>query len=93
MCTAQAPAPLNEQALAAYLSGVQAGAQARVDFDDQNSGAQPSSQETIGPVPGGAVPLDEATRDERELLEGLFHEHMPHIEIPEYEAWYPPITD
>jgi hypothetical protein len=26
----------------------------------------------------------------REILEGLFHQHMPHIEVPEYEPWYPP---
>jgi hypothetical protein len=91
MCTAQAPAPLNDVALAAYLQGVQLGSQARVDYDEQNTYAPAPDQQTIGPVPGGSISLEEATRDQRELLESLFHQHMPHTEVPEYETWYPEV--
>ncbi len=93
-CTAQAPAPLNDESLQAYFQGVQDGGVARLDFEDQKAAEtdnpQPADYPTIGPVPGGGVPLDDYLKDQREILEGLFHQHMPHIELPEYEPWYPP---
>ena len=34
--------------------------------------------------------LEEYEEPQRQILEGLFHQHMPHIDVPEYEPWYPP---
>jgi hypothetical protein len=94
-CTAQAPAPLDDDTLAIYFQGVTDGGTARLDFEEQKAeqNDQPvfSDYPTIGPVPSGGIPLDEALQDEREILEGLFHQHMPHIDVPEYETWYPPL--
>ncbi|MFI1829780.1 hypothetical protein ACH41E_25555 [Streptomyces sp. NPDC020412] len=94
-CTAQAPAPLDDQTLNSYLQGVQDGGVARLDFEDQKAAEEdnppPVSYPTIGPVPGGSVPLDDYLKENREILEGLFHQHMPHVDLPEYEPWYPPL--
>ena len=92
MCTAEAPAPLADNYLAAYLRGVKAGGEVRLDsVSDENDKAEaPSDFPTIGPIPGGAVPLDEALHEQREILEEIFHQHMPHTDIPEYDSWYPP---
>jgi len=92
-CTAEAPAPLNDETLKLYFTGVEDGGNARLDFEEKKAeeygGEPPSKYPTIGPVPNGSIPLDDALREQREILEGLFHEHEPHIEIPEYETWYP----
>lgn len=95
-CTAQAPAPLNDETLQAYFNGVQDGGTARLDFEQQKSNSTGEPQPdypTIGPTPGGTISLDDALKEERELLEGLFHKHMPHTDVPEYDPWYPPIED
>jgi hypothetical protein len=92
VCTATGPAFLSGQALSEYFRGVQVGGEARLAFEDQQGEPYeaPTDGPSIGPTPGGAVPLEEATREQREILEGLFHQHMPHVDLPEYEPWYPP---
>jgi len=94
-CTAEAPAPLDDETLNIYLQGVTDGGNARLDFEEQKAQQdnEPvfSDYPSIGPVPNGSIPLDEALQEQRELLEVLFHQHMPHIDIPEYETWYPPL--
>ncbi|MFI2369441.1 hypothetical protein [Streptomyces sp. NPDC018833] len=93
-CTAQAPAPLNEEALGSYFKGVQDGGMARLDFEEQRSeetGNPQPAYPSIGPVPGGSIPLDDHLKEQREILEGLFHQHMPHTDLPEFEPWYPPL--
>ncbi|GII31892.1 hypothetical protein [Planotetraspora mira] len=90
MCTAEAPAPLADNYLEAYFRGVQAGGEARLAAADEGV-ETPSEMPEIGPTPGGSVPLEEALSGQREILEELFHQHMPHVDVPEYEPWYPPL--
>jgi|GEM_PF-2376126 len=95
-CTAQAPAPLDDETLQTYFKGVEDGGLARLDFEKNKTDSDdtpPSDYPSIGPTPGGSISLDESLEDERQLLEGLFHQHMPHIDVPEYETWYPPIEN
>jgi hypothetical protein len=94
--TAEAPAPLAENFLAAYFRGVQVGGEARVAYDSEPRDKPiepPSDGPSIGPTPDGTVPLEEAMREQREILESLFHQHMPHTDIPEYGQWYPPFGE
>jgi broad specificity phosphatase PhoE len=65
-----------------YGQGVEAGRTARREADAQYSGP------TIGPDPGGESWEDYRRRWE-ELLEPIFHEHMPHTEV-EIEIPPPP---
>ncbi|MEU4036667.1 hypothetical protein [Streptomyces collinus] len=96
-CTAQAPAPLNDETLKAYFQGVEDGGTARLDYEDQKAAEednpQPVDYPTIGPTPGGSISLDDYLKENREILEGLFHQHMPHTEVPEYDQWYPPFGE
>jgi hypothetical protein len=67
-----------------YRQGLEAGRQARREADSQFGGP------TIGPDPGGES--WEQYKDRwAELLEPLFHEHMPHTEV-EMAATRAPIT-
>jgi hypothetical protein len=94
-CTAEAPAPLNDETLAIYMQGVADGGNARLDFEQQKADAdnEPvfSDYPTIGPVPSGSIPLDEVLEEQKAILEKLFHQHDPHTDLPEYETWYPPL--
>ncbi len=82
--TPEAPAPLDEPFLSAYFLGCQQGAQARTDD------APPVDGPAIGPDPGGQS-IEDFERDGREILEGLFHQHMPHTELPEFEEYFEPL--
>jgi len=92
-CTREAPAPLNEELLNAYFQGVEDGGNARLEYEETRSeeGEPTPDYPTIGPVPGGGVSLEKYEERQREILEGLFHQHMPHVDLPEYEPWYPPL--
>jgi hypothetical protein len=94
-CTAEAPAPLDDETLNTYFQGVTDGGNARLDFEKQKAKQdnEPvfSDYPSIGPIPSGSISLDEALQEQRELLEVLFHQHEPHTDIPEYDTWYPPL--
>lgn len=76
--------PFAEPAMSEYLSGVQA---AR-DYRQANEGDYQGP--AVDVVPPDGVTLEEYEERGREILESLFHEHMPHIEIPEFEPVLPP---
>lgn len=66
-----------------YEQGMASGREVRRDADAQYTGP------TIGPDPGGES-WDHYQSRYQELLEALFHQHMPHVEISEYEMPPPP---
>jgi hypothetical protein len=74
--------PLDEPWMTYYRQGVEAGREARWDADSQYEGP------TIGPDPGGES-WEHYRHRWQELLEPIFHEHMPHIEV-EMEIPEPP---
>ena len=71
---AESGIPLEEPWLSYYLQGLEAGREARRQADAQFGGP------TIGPDPGGES-WNHYRRRWKELLEPIFHEHMPHTEI------------
>jgi hypothetical protein len=75
--------PLAEPWMTYYRQGVEAGREARREADAQYDGP------TIGPDPGGES-WEHYQRRWRELLEPIFHQHMPHIEVEEMEIPEPP---
>jgi hypothetical protein len=84
--TPEAPAPLDEPFLSVSFTGCEQGAQARRDEAAQEP---PPEGPSIGPDLGGQS-LDEFEAEGREILEGLFHQHMPHTELPEFEPFFEP---
>lgn len=74
--------PLDEPWMTYYKQGVAAGREARRAADTEYTGP------AIGPDPGGESWVDYERRW-KELLEPLFHQHMPHTEI-EMEVPPPP---
>jgi hypothetical protein len=68
--------PVSDSSLSAFLHSK--------GFDSPEGNQAPSDLPAIGPDLGGQ-PLDEFEQEGREVLEGLFHQHMPHTEIPEFE--------
>ncbi len=84
--TPEAPAPLDEPFLSAYFTGCGQGAQARRDAAEREA---PIDGPSIGPDLGGQS-LDEFEREGREILEELFHQHMPHTDPPEFEPFFEP---
>lgn len=76
--------PLAEPGLSLYRTAVQAGREARAEFDAAYTGP------SIGPEIPGGITWEEYQKELGELLEPLFHKHMPHTEIPEYEPLPPP---
>ncbi len=82
--TPEAPAPLGEPFLQSYFDGCAQGAEARRGDTSAQAGGP-----AIGPDLGGQS-LEEFEAEGREILEGLFHQHMPHTELPEFEPFYEP---
>lgn len=80
----EAPAPLDAPFLQAYFDGCAQGAQAR-----RIDAGTPVDGPAVGPDLGGQS-LEEFEADGKETLEGLFHQHMPHTELPEFEPFYEP---
>lgn len=76
--------PFAEPEMSEYLDGVQVAREYRQAIDSDYQGP------AIGDPPPEGVPLDEFEQGQREILESLFHEHMPHTEIPEFEPVLPP---
>ena len=74
--------PLDEPWMTYYRKGLEAGREARRDADSQYDGP------TIGPDPGGES-WEHYRRRWQELLEPIFHQHMPHTEV-EMEIPEPP---
>lgn len=77
--------PLAEPQLSAYLAAVTAGRQARADFDSQYAGPG------IGPDVQGSQSWEDYEKELQDLLEPLFHKHMPHTEV-EMPVGPPPAT-
>ncbi len=75
--------PLDEPWMTYYRQGVVAGRDARREADSQYDGP------TVGPDPGGES-WEQYQRHWKELLEPIFHQHMPHIEAEEMEIPEPP---
>lgn len=93
--TPEAPAPLDDAFLSAYMRGAKAGCEARLA--DDGSGEPATGDDHQGPAidvaPDEFIPLEKALREQREILESIFHRHMPDAPEPEYEQWYPPFGE
>jgi hypothetical protein len=82
--TPEALAPLDDPFLSAYVLSAEQGAQGRRD-DASRSDDGPAIQGDLG-----GMSLEEFERDGHEILEGLFHQHMPHTDPPEFEEYLEP---
>ncbi|MBN8468060.1 hypothetical protein JYJ95_16185 [Corallococcus exiguus] len=71
---AQAGIPLDEPWMSYYLQGMEAGKEARIKADAKWDGP------AIGPDLGGED-WEAYQKHLKNLLEPLFHEHEPHIEV------------
>lgn len=85
--------PYAEPFLSAYLIGVQSGKSAAsgegVPAVDVRPLDPPYDGPSIGPWDGSGESWDEYQKGIQEMLEPLFHKHMPHTEIEPLEV--PPV--
>ena len=75
--------PLDEPQMSWYRQAMEAGRQARQEADAEYTGP------AVGPAREGQT-WDEYNEYTRNCLEVLFHKHMPHIEVPEFDT-SPPV--
>lgn len=75
--------PYDESAMSDYVAGVDAARAFRLEKDAEYQGP------AVDVPPPDGVPLEELEARQREILEVLFHKHMPHTELPEFEPVLP----
>jgi hypothetical protein len=81
--------PLASPWLESYDAGVEAARQARRAYDEEVQSLY--SGPSVAPMPDVVISIEEYEEPARSALEALFHKHMPHVELPEYDpTWYPP---